>query len=160
MDEKVLKKIIDSKDPEFGVGLSTHPEPGRYVITALQHGNHHGERGWSMYVGYVCQVRKKAGAFGTDLVLLRHPDGSLGRHENQFYYYVQEPWLSILRAMYQDGMAYGEFDGPELEYTLGGEYPETGAVIEPKEDGPPKDNTPLAKITIKKSDGSEDVHIV
>ena len=139
--------------------MFSHPEPGRYVITALQAGNHNGEQGWENYVGYVVQVRKKAGAFSSDLILLRHPDGSLGRHENQLFYYVQEPWLTELKELYPEGITFTDYDTEDTEYTLGEEYPEVGRIIEPKEDGPPKDNSPLAKITVTKSDGSQEIII-
>ena len=159
MDDSLLKQIIDSRDPEFTCGVFRYPEPGRYVITALQYGNHQGQQGWEKYVGYVVQVRKKAGAFNSDLIFLRHPDGNMCTHENQLFYYVQEPYLSQLIAMYPEECG-PEHEDYTQEYTIGDKYPEIGKVIEPKEDGPPKDNSPLVKITISKGDGSQEVHIV
>lgn len=53
-----------------------------YVITGVQSGfsNNPNKR-----IGRIVQVRLKAGAFGSDLVLLRHANGDLTSHENQSF---------------------------------------------------------------------------
>lgn len=159
MQEKA-KAIVEARDYTRAVRYDQHPEQGEYVITGLQSGNMHGGLGWARYIGYVVQVRKKAGAFGSDMVLLRHPDGSLGRHENQGYYRMDDLWLEQAKTLFPEGMTPDEYEDYSQAYTLGGEYPEIGKIIEAKEDGPPQHNTPMVKITLTNPDGSKTVEIV
>jgi hypothetical protein len=150
---KIEHLIEACRNPEMMVSLGTYPEPGRYVVTGIQAGNFQGEKGWENYIGYVVQVRKKAGAFDSDMILLRHPDGSLSRHENQFFYYLSPLFEGEAKKLFDEDITPEKEDYTE-PYTLGeGKYPEIGKVIEPKEDGPPKDNSPMMKITVKHPDG-------
>jgi len=157
--ETQFKEIVEARGDGKMVSLSSHPLPGEYVITSIQAGNLRGERGWGFYIGYVVQVRKQAGAFGSDMILLRHPDGTLMRHENQSFYRMRPDWEEKAKALFNEGIT------PEMEdytqpYTLGnGEYPETGAIIEPNNNGPEPDNSPMASITITHGDGSKTVEV-
>ena len=42
------------------------------------------------YVGYVVQIRRGVGEFGSDEFFIRHPDGSLMRHSNQCFYILNK----------------------------------------------------------------------
>lgn len=151
---KEIVKAIDFRNMVF------HPEPGEYVITAIQAGNLHGEKGWHLYIGYVVQVRKKAGAFGSDIVLLRHPDGSLVRHENQTYCLMNFFWREKAKKLFPEGMTPDEYEDYSKPYTLGNEYPEVGKVIEEKEDVPPRNDAPMMRITVSSENGNKSVTIV
>lgn len=156
--QEQAKKIVDSCDYLKMVSLSAHPLPGEYVITGLQAGNMRGEQGWDRYLGYVVQVRKKAGAFGSDIILLRHPDGALVRHENQAYFRLSAEMLALAKTLFTVTPDQEDYAAP---YTLGnGEYPEIGQVIEAKDGGPPRDNMPMAKIMVQHADGSRTVELV
>lgn len=160
MQEKA-KAIVEARGYTRSVRYDQHPQPGEYVITGFQAGNIRGEQGWHRYIGYVVQVRKKAGAFGSDMVLLRHPDGVLMRHENQCYYRMDDFWLEQAKALFPEDMTPDEYEDYSVAYTLGnGEYPEIGKIIEAKEDGPTQDNAPMVKITLTNPDGSKTVEIV
>ena len=50
-------------------------------------------------------------------------------------------------------------DFENIKYTLGEKYPEKGSVIEPQENGPIPDNSPLTKITTIHSDKSKTIEI-
>lgn len=61
-------------------------QQGQFVVTgAIQ-----GRNGWRHRLGYCLQVRKGVGQFGSDQVLLRHSDGRIVAHENQFFRVVPE----------------------------------------------------------------------
>lgn len=155
-----VKKIVKSVDRSNIAFCGEYPKSGEYVITGSQFGNLNGELGWQSYVGYVVQVRKKAGAFGSHMVLLRHPDGLLIPHENQSYYRMDEYWLKKAKALFPDNLSPEQEDYTE-PYTLrGGLYPEIGKIIEPQDNGPPVDNSPMMKITVNKKDGSKESHFV
>lgn len=157
-----IQEIVESRDYGKMVSFSEHPVPGEYVITGPQAGNLRGQGpgGWHRYIGYVVQVRKKAGAFGSDIVLLRHPDGILGRHENQSYHRVDDETLAKIKGLYEDGMTPDKYEDYSQPYSLSGDYPEIGRVIDPKDDGPPRDDRPLMRITTTHSDGSRTVEVV
>jgi hypothetical protein len=159
---KHIQEIVESRDYGKMVGFFENPIPGEYVITGPQAGNLRGEGagGWHRYVGYVVQVREKAGAFGSAIVLLRHPDGVLGRHENQMFHRVDSGVLAKIKALYEEGMTPDEYEDYSQPYSLSGEYPETGRVIGPKDDGPPRDNRPMVQITTISPDGSRRVEVV
>jgi hypothetical protein len=153
------QEIVDSRDWDRMVSFGQYPSPGEYVLTGAQVGNLRGEHGWDMYIGYVVQIRKQAGAFGSDMVLLRHPDGQLRRHENQFFFGLDDYWTAKAKSVFDDGI------DPSMEdysqpYTLdNGEYPAVGAIVEPEIPGPKPDNSPLVKITISRPDGSKIVEV-
>ena len=150
-----LKEIVNARDYNNMVGSNNHPIPGEYYITGLQAGNDDLTR----YVGYCVQVRKKAGAFGSDIVFIRHPNGVLSTHENQFFFNVNDFWKDKIISLYAADVNPSEIDEGKA-YTIGGEYPEVGKVIEPKESDRPLDESPLMKITTIHADGSKDIEIV
>lgn len=88
--------------------------------------------------GRLVQVRKKAGAWGSDMYFIRRNDGSLMTFENvslrEFAGDVAEPF---------------DCDAIDVEYTVKGEYPETGFVIE-EPCGPPAQHQAFA-ITVTSS---------
>lgn len=103
-------------------------------------------------VGYVVQVRIGIGAFGSNMVLLRHPCGTLVPHENNAFYKVPEGIYTEFMIDQYDGEYEKEmnYTGP---YTLsGGAFPETGAIIEKPADGYIPDESPRMDITIDSGD--------
>ncbi len=152
--KKKLKLIVDNMDYEKMVGFDNYPIPGEYYITGPQAGNSDLTR----YVGYVVQVRLKAGAFGSNCIFMRHPDGVLMTHENQSFFAVDGYWENKIIELFDDETT------PALEdyskaYTIRDEYPEIGKIIEPKECDRSLDESPLAQITITHSDGSKTVEV-
>ena len=156
-----FKEIVDSRDFNLMVPSSQFPMPGEYVLTSIQAGNIRGEIGWHKYIGYVVQVRKDAGAFGSHMILLRHPDGSLMRHENQAFCRMSGEWLVKAKAVFDLGVTPAEYEDYSQPYTLGGEYPEIGAIIEPKQngEGPMRGGAPMAAITLSGADGVKTVTV-
>lgn len=152
MDQTLLKEIVDSRDYEKMTHFGEHPMPGKYVITGPQAG---GFRGWQLYVGYVVQVRKLAGEFGSDIVLIRHPDGTLGRHENQSFHSMDDFWIEKLKSLFVEGVSF-DLEYKEA-YTLGGKYPEIGGIVEPNDNGPVPKNSPMCMITVSNADGSKTI---
>jgi hypothetical protein len=165
--QKECKKIIDmvrnyteqSKYTKHNmIHFGEHPQNSEYIVTGIQAGNIRGELGWHKYIGYVVQVRKGVGAFGSDLILIRHPNGELNSHENQMYYRINEELKSKTKALFYKKI------GPEKEdysqpYTIAGKYPAIGKIIESDVPHPIPDNSPLAKITTICSDGSKTITI-
>lgn len=127
-----LKTLCDQirKNLDFSRMLRDLEEShvGRYVCTGLQCS----QNDPIYYVGYIVQIRKDAGSFGSDIVFIRHPDGSLRTHENQCFVALSNDEEKSLRVEYPENC------GPDLEdyteaYDIGGKYPEIGKVIYPKE---------------------------
>ena len=79
MTEEEIKALVDRRDyTKYVPSLlgDESPKPGEFYITGMQMNNLQGQDGWHKYIGYVVQVRKKWGAWNSDLVILRHADGS------------------------------------------------------------------------------------
>jgi len=153
--QETARKIVEARD---FYNMTSSPAPWEYVVTCMQAGNLRGEQGWHKYIGYVVQVRKKAGAFGSDMVILRHPDGTLMRHENQSFCRMDDLWLEQAKSLFPAGMTPEEYENYTEAYTLGnGEYPEIGKVIESQLDGPPRDDAPIVQITVDRGDGSREL---
>lgn len=158
--EAIIKEIVENRDIKARCGFRGHPLPGHYYITGMQMSNLRGEAGWMIYVGYCVQVRKKAGEFGTDLVLLRCPDGSLHSHTNQDFYEVTGEQLELLKSVFDEGVTPEAMEDYTQEYTLaGGTFPEVGAVVEPKE-RQCADGGPRMSVTTTHADGSTSIKVI
>lgn len=69
------RAIIDLRGADFG----------RFVFIGAIQGK---ETTFENNVGYLVQIREKRGDFGTDQVLVRHPNGNITSHENQFFFSI------------------------------------------------------------------------
>lgn len=153
--DKLIQAIVESRSYMRMIHGDEYPEPGSFVTTGPQVGNVGPALVWLPYLGRVVQVRKKAGAFGSNLVFLRHLDDSLSTHENQSFFRVDSFWLDKLKELYAD-LTVEDYSQP---YTIAGKYPETGKVIEVKESDRPLDESPSLRIDVK-SKGSAKSYIV
>lgn len=146
---EVAQRIIDSLDyVKQMIGFCDHPKRHQFVATGPQVGC----RDVTRRIGYCVQVRKGCGQFGSDMVFLRHPDGALSTHENQSYLVMTDEQkqmaLEIFECLPHDE---ANEDGSDPEYTIGGEFGETGfLIIDSKTE--PTPNAPF-QITIKNSNG-------
>ncbi|MFA5409297.1 MAG: hypothetical protein WC343_11055 [Bacilli bacterium] len=95
---------------------------GDVVVT----GYHHAPDNLS-YLGRVVQIRVGWGAFGSDLVLIRHPDEALRAHENQcFWKLCEEDARTLLQRYYPPDLL--ALDNDTIEYFAGG-IGKTGFVV-------------------------------
>lgn len=100
-----------------------YPVFGTYVITGLTGIG-------CQIIGYVCQIRKKWGAFGSDIFILREMDGTLRRHENQCFWVLNEGQIELVKPQFKDIPGEEIKDNPDLSYTFNdGEYKESGFII-------------------------------
>lgn len=152
-----FKEIVDARDYRSML-LGQLPEIGEYLITGLQMSNHNGQKGWDKYIGYVVQIRKGIGCFGSDMILLRHPYGNLIPHENQCFYRMNEYWENKAKKLFNKGVTPKAEDYTQ-PYTLGGKYPAVGKIIEPSVTHPEPDNSPLMKITLTRGNGDTTIEV-
>lgn len=120
MKKQIFNEIINNhgdiihkwSESDFGTFVSTGIQVG--TVNPL------------MYVGRIVQVRLEAGEFGSDLVLIRYADGTLGSHENQCFFRVKDEFLPELKTMFEDSF---EQDSSSVEYTICNRLPKTGFII-------------------------------
>ena len=131
---------IDDNEEYFGEYISTWLESykGRYIITGLIQGKDNIAKN---RVGRLVQIRKEAGDFGSDCVLIRHKDDSLVPHTNQSFWLIPEKFNEYLDVIFKDVY---EDDADSMIYTLQGEYPEKGFIIESSV--PDGESTPMRDI--------------
>lgn len=98
---------------------------GDLVVTGLQCGN---ASDMAKYVGRVVQIRVGQGVFGSDVWLLRHPDGTLLSHENQGFWKLSAQDAEDVRTKYYSSEIWG-CDSPETEYSICDQNPATGFIV-------------------------------
>jgi hypothetical protein len=103
------------------------------------------------YIGYVVQIRVSAGRFGSDLVILRHPDGRLMQHHNQGFFVLTKTNLKEAKTLFEDGVS-PELEESEKGYDCG--IPESRRVGFLIDDGVkiPVNSTQSVSITVKGGD--------
>ena len=88
--------------------------------------------------GRLLQIRKGVGAFGSDVYFIRKKDGGLGTFEN----------VRLLR--YHGEIPVNPGDAEDATYTIKGDYPEVGFIIdEPKQ--PDSENQSFSMVITKDS---------
>lgn len=80
--------------------------------------------------GRLVQVRKKSGAFGSDTVLLREPDGRLMSYHNMGFFAVSSDFVEE----YEKSMAGVELDTPNRSYNIQGNNSAQGFIVEGLDD--------------------------
>jgi hypothetical protein len=144
--DEIIQSIIDQRTyKQMMLSTQKHPELHQFVTTGLQMGQNKLEK----YIGYCVQIRKNCGQFGSDMVFLRHADGSLTTHENQCFYSMTEEQEALARTVFE---CLPEEEEPELGYKCCQKIHEVGFLIE-KSETQPSPNTPFS-ITVTKGDGS------
>lgn len=96
-----VARIISTCDPDrFVSGLSETSmrtmTQGCMVVTGLQADRRDPER----QIGFCVQIRRKRGQFGSDMVFLRHTDGSLVTHENQGFFLMTAEQETLARPLF------------------------------------------------------------
>jgi len=156
---ELIKGIVAARNFDNMTGITSAPVAGEYLIPALMMGYPEKEHGVYIYIGYVVQVRKKAGAYGSDMILMRHPDGSLVRHENNAFHRLNYFWLKMAKRIFPDGMTPDEYEDYSHPYTIGGngEYPEIGKLIGANDNHPHDTSGPSVHVTHTDADGRKTV---
>jgi hypothetical protein len=76
-------------------------------------------------IGRLVQVRKGAGAFGTDTVLLRLMDGGLQSFENEGFFSINKDYVDEINELFKSC----ELDTSDTEYSINGIWKATGFVV-------------------------------
>jgi hypothetical protein len=138
-----LFEQIKSAKNEY-MGQSTYPDYGEVVMSGRIQGKPYD---FDHTIGYVVQIRKGRGQFGSDQYLVRHPTGVLATHENQSFWRVDSELsvdaLSRFSPQPKD-------EGGDTEYKVAEGHPETGYIINLTDDAPIS-RTPAFGITIHKT---------
>lgn len=149
-NQEVIEQILALTDYSKGVyyaGSKKYPTQGQMVITGPQMSQDLQKR-----IGFCVQIRKNCGQFGSDMVFLRHPDGSLTTHENQAYFAMSEHQEALARTIFTDLPEDEDF--AHGYRCCQGVY-EVGFIVEISE-SEPTPNTPFS-MTIESSDSDGEV---
>lgn len=98
----LVEKIIETRDVSRFVmclkaDAAKHLTQGCMVLTGPQEHVTDAER----RIAFCVQVRLGVGEDGSDQVLLRHTDGSLVTHENQFFYRLTKQQELLARPLFK-----------------------------------------------------------
>lgn len=105
--QEIIERILALKNPYHLLNVAKEGRPGQFVVTGPQVGG-----GTLKRVGYCVQVRKRCGQYRSDMVFLRHHDGKLTTHENQFFYALTPEQEALARSIF-------EVLPEDEDYTLG-----------------------------------------
>jgi hypothetical protein len=107
-------------------------------------------------VGYVTQIRKGVGQFGSDLVFLRLATGGLMTHENQGFWLLSEEQEALARSVFED---LPENEDYAHGYLCVNKVHEVGFIIEQSKSTPAPISGNL-NITVKYGDQTDLIRIV
>lgn len=113
-------------------------QKGQYVMT----GHIVGAEVLQRRIGFCVQVRLKRGQFRSDMVFLRHPDGNLVTHENQFFWALTDEQLERAILLFSDK---AEDEDYEHGYRCAGGVHEKGFLVSDS-DSTPAPDTPFSII--------------
>lgn len=95
---ELLKQVIAMTDyTRVMYGGDRNAAQGQMVVTGPTQASSPEKR-----IGFCVQIRKNCGQFGSDMVFLRHPDGSLTTHENQAYFAMTADQELLARELFTD----------------------------------------------------------
>jgi hypothetical protein len=117
-----VQQILEQTNYDLFLGAMGHPKQGQFVTTGPQMGGSVESR-----VGYCVQVRKGRGAYSSNVVFLRHPDGGLTTHENQAFFGLTAAQEVLAREIFVD---LPEDEDYSHGYSIQGQYEEVGFLIE------------------------------
>ena len=120
----------DKDDYPIYSGFGDYNIPKQFdFLVAMPLPFHHTD--WNKFIGYVVQIRKKQGHFGSDIVLLRTLSGELVRWENQGFMIVPaKDWVELsgeFKELLDDEVAHVEANGG---YTLNKLHERFGYIVE------------------------------
>lgn len=121
MTYEVMEKIISLVDYQNMISPGNHPSKGQFVITGTTCGDN------AIRLGYCVQVRKGRGQFGSDMVFLRHPNGTINTHENQFYFSMTDEQTRLARSVFS---IMPENEDDSRGYCCCGKIRELGFIVE------------------------------
>lgn len=137
---KILKNLDHSRFVSGFTQDSCKLKFGDFVISGL---NTLGEQ----VIGYVVQIRKKWGAFGSDMFFIREHDGSLLTHENQAFWKLTKTQMEMVKPYFKDTPC-DELNGnKDLEYTILNEQKASGFIV-PEEGRPERIDSCAFAITV------------
>lgn len=146
-----LEQIIGMLNEESRLIDSGKIKQGQFVIAAMVFPDNALIR-----VGYITQIRKGVGQFGSDLVFMRKADGKLIVHENQGFWQITEDQEALARKVF--------VNLPESEdYSHGYSCPngirEIGYIVETSKSTASTVKSNIS-ITVKKGDSVENISFI
>ncbi|EOZ8645426.1 hypothetical protein ACQWTT_001177 [Acinetobacter baumannii] len=147
----ILKQIISMLDKESRMVDSDCIQQGQFVIAALILPDNALWR-----VGYITQIRRKVGQFGSDKVFMRLADESLIVHENQAFWRMTSDQEALARQVFTQ---LPEKEDYSLGYNCTDKIHEVGFIIENSKSVPsPVENT--VNLTISTKDSIEMISFI
>jgi len=145
--ESIKEEIMRGVDhSNFIAGLydtGTILEYGDYVLSGLCSDG-------SRALGYVVQVRKKWGAFGSDMFFIRDHRGGLATHENQSFWKLTERQTEAVKRFFKYMPNEELVDNPDIFYSVKDNFREQGFIVEP-DNAPERVDSFAIAMTISKA---------
>lgn len=122
-----FKKIINKMSHVGMIRNWDDSHFNEFVVTGRQSGRPDTPM---LRIGRVVQVRLSDGMFGDDVVLLRHADGDLTSHENQFYMPIKGKDREIVEEAFKDVCVDDPYNNA---YSIAGKNAQKGFIVPDEE---------------------------
>ncbi|WP_308814838.1 plasmid protein [Serratia marcescens] len=142
MTYEVMEKIISLVDYQNMISPGNHPSKGQFVVTGTTCSDN------AIRLGYCVQVRKGRGQFGSDMIFLRHPDGTINTHENQFYLSMTDEQTLLARSIFS---IMPENEDDSRGYCCCGKIREVGFIVENSGSVPTPDHPFVITVSSEKA---------
>ncbi len=80
-------------------------------------------------IGFVVQVRKGCGAFGSDVVILREHNEVLSSHSNQAFWKLPDDQVEMIRPHFEYLPEIELEENPDIMYSIAGEREYSGFLV-------------------------------
>jgi hypothetical protein len=154
----ILQTIIDTIDLEKGSRIlssnfseGTQIKQGQFIFAL------HPFASVMLCVGYAVQVRKKAGSFNSDLILIRLANGSLQAWDNQAFFNMSKEQEMLARQVFVD---LPENEDYSQGYSTHDKIREVGFLVEDSKSTPPPSSHPNVNITLKDGDTIQHISFI
>ena len=142
--EDLKKEILDNLDHGLMVWNGDDAKFGDFLVTGPTAPN------FERVLGYVVQVRKGWGAFGSDRFLIRTADEGLMTHENQCFWKLTEEQVEEVKPFFSFTPEDELKDNPELIYSIRHDQEEKGFLVD-KTNAPERTDSFAMTITTRKA---------
>jgi len=103
-------------------------------------------------LGYVVQIRKDWGQFGSDMIFIRDQNGSLATHENQGFWILTNEQIKLVMPFFQKNPSDEMSENPDLEYSISKSRLKSGFIVD-SDHAPTRIDSCAISISVTNNDG-------
>jgi len=124
--KQAKQEVLDTLDHSLFVtgfgGVEEKLKYGDYVVSGMSTSG-------IQTVGYVVQIRKEWGAFGSTMFFVRDQNGDLATHENQSFWKLTEKQIDLVKTFFKYDPDKELAENPDLTYSIACDHRQSGFIV-------------------------------